>query len=126
LLPINKKLWTSTFVLFSGGVSTLMFSLCYAILDVRRWKWWAFPTLVFGTNAIVAFALSNVITTLTDRIHVPDGSGGTLTLHTWGYQCFLAIKLSPVHASLAYAVAIVMINLAVLLPLYRKRIFLRV
>jgi predicted acyltransferase len=126
LLPINKKLWTSTFVLFSGGVSLLIFSLCYAILDVRRWKWGAFPALVFGTNAIVAFALSNVITTLTDRIHVPGGSGDGLTLHAWGYRCFLTLKLSPIHASLAYAVAIVMINLAILLPLYRKRIFLRV
>jgi len=125
LLPINKKLWTSTFVLFSGGVSLLVFSLCYAVLDLRRWKWWAPPALVFGTNAIVAFALSNVITTLTDRIHVPVG-GGELTLHAWGYQFIFASWLRPVNASLAYAIAIVALNLAILLPLYRRRIFLRV
>jgi predicted acyltransferase len=126
LLPINKRLWTSTFVLFSGGISLLVFSLCYAVLDLRRWKRWAPPALVFGTNAIVAFALSNFLTTATDRIHVPAGSGAGLTLHQWGYQSVFASWLRPVDASLAYAIAIVLLNLAILLPLYRKRIFLRV
>jgi predicted acyltransferase len=126
LLPINKRLWTSTFVLFSGGVSLLVFSLCYAVLDLRRWRWWAPPALVFGTNAIVAFALSNFLTTVTDRIRVPAGNGVALTLHQWGYQSIFASWLRPVDASLAFAIAIVLLNLAILLPLYRKRIFLRV
>jgi predicted acyltransferase len=86
LLPINKKLWTSTFALFSGGVSLLVFSALYAILDIRRWRWWTAPALVFGTNAMLAFALSNVITALTDRIHVHVRDGPALTLHEWGYR----------------------------------------
>jgi predicted acyltransferase len=126
LLPINKRLWTSTFVLFSGGISLLLFTLCYAVIDVWRAKWWTAPALVFGTNAIAAFALSNVITSLTDLIHVPAAQGTALTLHQWGYQSVFAPWLSPVHASLAYAAAIVLVNLALLAPLYRRRIFLRV
>jgi predicted acyltransferase len=126
LFPINKKLWTSTFALFSGGVSLLAFSVLYSILDSKRWRWWAPPALVFGTNAILAYAISNVITTLTDRIpwDLPDGS--ELTLHEWGYRYGFATWLSPIHASLAYAITIVLLNLAILYPLYRKRIFLRV
>ena len=123
LLPMNKKIWTSTFVLFSGGVSLLAFSVLYWLLDIRRQHWWAPTALVLGTNAILAFVLSNVITTLTDRIHV--GAAG-MTLHQWGYHYGFATWLQPVHASLAYAIVIVLLNIGIVYPLYRRRIFLRV
>lgn len=126
LLPINKKLWTSTFVLFSGGVSLLLFSALYFVLDIRRWRWWAPPALVFGTNAILAFALSGVVTVLTNRIHVTAKNGSVLSLHQWIYRDGFASWLQPLHASLAYAIAIVLFNLALLYPLYRRRIFLRI
>jgi predicted acyltransferase len=84
LLPINKKLWTSTFTLFSGGMSLMVFAALYAALDIKRWRWWTPPLLVFGSNAMLAFVLSNVITTLNDRIHVPTAEG-RLTLHNAAY-----------------------------------------
>ena len=80
----------------------------------------AAPALVFGTNAIAAFTVSQLLTSLLIFIHV----GGT-GLHTWLYQRLFAGWLAPVHASLAYALAIVGVNLLVLLPLYRRRVFLR-
>lgn len=126
LLPINKKLWTSTFALFSGGVSLLIFSALYTILDIKRWRWWTPPALVLGTNAILAFALSNVITTLTYRIRVNLRDGSATTLNEWVYHCCFATWLPPVYASLAYAIAIVFLNIALVYPLYRRRIFLRV
>jgi len=125
LLPINKKLWTSTFALFSGGVSLLTFAALYSVLDLKRWRWWTPPFLVLGTNAMLAFALSNVITTLTNRVHIRlDGS--ILTIHQWSYRHVFATWLQPVHASLAYAIALVLLNIALVYPLYRRRIFLRV
>jgi predicted acyltransferase len=126
LLPINKRIWTSTFALFSSGVSLLAFSFCYAIVDLKRWRRWPSPALIFGTNAIFAFALSGVITTLSDRIHLRDESGAALSLHRWGYQYGFASWLEPVHASLAYAIAIVLFNMVIVGLLYRRRIFLRV
>lgn len=126
LMPINKRLWTSTFVLASSGVSLLVFALLYGVVDLRLSRWWTWPALVFGTNAILAFVLSSVITTLTDRIHITSSSGNSLTLHKWAYQHLFATWLEPVHASLAYAIAIVVRNLLLMWPLYRKRIFLRV
>ena len=125
-LPLNKKIWTSTFALFSGGVALLASSFFYLILDIKRWRRWATPLLIFGTNAILAFALSNVITTLTDRIHVTTRDGATITIHHWLYQEVFATWLRSVHASFAYAVAIVILNLILIYPLYRRRIFLRV
>jgi predicted acyltransferase len=126
LLPINKKLWTSTFALFSSGVSLLVFATLYAILDVKRWRWWTPPALVLGTNAMFAFALSNIITALTDRIRVSQRDGWVSTIHEWSYRHLFATWLQPVHASLAYAIAIALLNLALVYPLYRRRIFLRV
>jgi predicted acyltransferase len=125
LLPINKRIWTSTFALLSGGVALLLFAALYFLLDVKRWRWWTPPALVFGANAILAFVLSNAITVLTDRVHMPSQAGPVLTLHQLGYQNFEA-WLQPVNASLAYAIVITAINLALLYPLYRKRYFLRV
>jgi predicted acyltransferase len=126
LLPINKKIWTSTFALFSSGVSLIVFSFLYAVLDIKRWHGWAFPSLVVGTNAIFAFALSSVITTLSDRIHVHLQAGSALSLHEWTRTYVFTSWLAPIHASLAYAIAIVVLNLALVYPLYRKRIFIRI
>jgi predicted acyltransferase len=124
-MPLIKKIWTSTFALFSGGVALLIFSLLYLLLDIKRWRRWTSPALIFGTNAILAFALSTILTTLTDRIRIAAGSGASLTLHEWTYLHAFATWLSRVNASLAYAITIVAINLALIYPLYRRRIFLR-
>ena len=126
VLPLNKRIWTSTFALFSGGVSLLLFAFFYAVVDLRRSHWWTFFAMVLGSNAILAFALSSVITILGDRLRLPGTGAVSLTLHQWGYQHLFASWLAPVHASLAYAIAIVVLNVLILVPLYRKRIFLRV
>jgi predicted acyltransferase len=125
LLPINKRLWTSTFVLFTGGISILVFAFIYAIVDLRQSRWWNSPMLVFGTNAILAFLLSSLITSSLDHIHVAGG-GAAISLHKWLYRHVFATWLAPIHASLLYAIAIVLVNLVLVYPLYRKRIFLRV
>ena len=126
LLPLNKKIWTSTFAMFSSGVSMLLCAALYFIVDIKRWRGWTPPALVFGTNAVFAFALSNIVTTLTDRIHFSQLGGSDLTLHEWGYRAGFATWLQPVHASLAYALLIVLLNMTLVYPLYRNRIFLRV
>jgi predicted acyltransferase len=130
-MPLNKKLWTSTFTILSSGYALLAFAVFYCILDVKRWRswatrWWTGPALVFGTNAILAFAISSVITTSADRLHKAVPQGSPLTLHTWAYLYGFASWLSPINASLAYALVIVLLNLALLYPLYRRRIFLRI
>jgi predicted acyltransferase len=122
-LPLNKRIWTSTFAIFSMGFSLLAFAICYWIVDMRRWRGWAYPALVLGTNAIFAFALSTVITSLADVLTFRTNTT-TTTLHVLGNQIFAA-WLSPIHASLAYAIFIVLLNVALVAPLYRKKIFLK-
>ena len=125
-MPLTKKIWTPTFATFSGGAALLIYSFLYLILDIKQWRRWSTPALIFGTNAILAFTLSGILTTLTDRIHITAPDGTLTTLHQWANLHLFATWLSPINASLAYAITIVAINLALIYPLYRKRIFLRI
>jgi predicted acyltransferase len=121
-LPLNKRLWTSSFAVFSGGISLFLFSLLYIVVDLWRSRWWTMPALILGTNAILAFVLSGVITVSTDSILMNNKQ----TLHAWAYGHLFAPLLSPRNASLGYAVTMVLLNIILILPLYRKRIFLRI
>ena len=123
-MPINKRIWTSTFALLSGGFSLLALAFLYWLVDLRNLRWWTPPALIFGANAILAFVLSSVITASLDAIHVRY-RGAALSLHHALHQSLFAPWLPPRLGSLAYALAIVALNAALLYPLYRKRIFLR-
>jgi predicted acyltransferase len=123
-LPINKKLWTSTFVLWSGGVSLLTLASVHAIVEIAGWRAWNIPLRVFGTNALFAFVISSLVTASFDAIHIYEGSVA-VSIHQHVYRTAFATWLAPVNASLAYAVAIVVLNGAVLFPLYRRKIFIR-
>jgi predicted acyltransferase len=121
LLPLNKRIWTSTFALLSTGVSVAVFATVYAVIDLCGFRRGLLPAKVLGTNAILAFALSTILTSLFDRVHL-DG----LSMHEWMYQNFFASWLSPYPSSLAYAIVIVFLNVLLLYPLYQKGFFVRV
>ena len=129
-MPLIKKIWTPTFAVFSAGIALLLFSFFYFLLDVRKSRrpqtsLWTTPLQILGANAIFAFILSGSLTTLSDTLHLPTRSGH-LTLHQAGYHSIFATWLGPVHASLAYALSAVLLNIALLTPLFRRRIFLRI
>ncbi len=119
-LPLNKSIFTSTFSVLSTGVSLCVFSLLFACVDGYGLRRGITPALILGTNAILAFVVSSIITTMLDRIHV---SG--MNLHAYLYQHFFAPWLPPTLGSHTYAVAIVLLNIVLIYPLYRRRIFLR-
>jgi predicted acyltransferase len=129
LMPINQRIWTSTFALLSGGVALLTFALLYWLLDIRSAPRWTRPALgflrIFGTNAIAAFVLSSFITATLDSVHF-NIAGATISLHHAAHQYLFAPWLPPRIGSLAYALAVVALNAALLYPLYQKRIYLRV
>ena len=120
VMPIIKKLWTPSFALLSSGVALLCFVVCHWMIDVRRMRWGLTIPLVFGTNAIAAFALSGVLTSTLDVLRV-DG----MNWHAWGYRHLFLPWAAPVHASLLYAIAVVGINCGLVGSLYRRRVFLK-
>lgn len=123
--PINKNLWTSSFVLFTGGAAMLGLAACYWIADVRAWRGWTPPFLVFGTNAILAYALAAIVSEISTDFEFGAAGGRETTLHGWIYDGFFLRHASPVNASLAFAVFFVLVIFVLLMPFYRWKLFLR-
>ncbi len=124
-LPLNKKLWTSTFAMFSAGIAILLLAGFVYVIDIRKVRrGWGF-LLIFGTNAIFAYVLADFVAIALDFIRV-SSSPRPVTLHGVVYQDAFANWMQPYHASLGYAVLFVLVIAALVWPLYRRRIFLRI
>ena len=126
VFPINKKLWTSSYVLFTAGLALLTLAACYWLLDVKqlRGRWTTIPA-VFGTNCIFAYAFSEffAITLVVTKLRV---DGRLMNLKTaFNYFTFHNIP-STQWASLGYALFYTALCWAVTWLLYRRKIFLKV
>jgi predicted acyltransferase len=119
--PINKALWTSSYVLFTGGLALQFLALCYWLIDIKGYRRWAKPFEVFGMNAIALYVGAGLMASLFGEIRV-----GATTLGTWIYQNLFASWASPINASLAFAISFVMVWLLLMWILYRRKIFLRI
>ena len=119
--PINKALWTSSYVLFTGGLALQFLALCYWLIDIKGYRRWAKPFEVFGMNAIALYVGAGLMASLFGEIKV-----GATTLGTWIYQNLFASWASPINASLAFAIAFVVFWEALMWLLYRRKIFLRI
>jgi len=115
-LPINKKLWTSSFVLFMGGLDFVIFALFLWIVDALGYKRVVRPFLILGMNAIAIYMLSEMV-----AIGL-DSTG----LHGWIYRTLFASWASPFNASFLYAIAYTMSMYAIAYLMYRRGWFLRV
>jgi predicted acyltransferase len=124
IFPINKNLWTSTFVVFTSGFAMIVLAACMWIVDVKSWKKWAWPFLVFGSNAITAFFIATELAILSTRFHVHAG-GRTITWHGYVYNHFFANLATPKNASLLFAIFFVLLCFLPMWLLYRKRIFIK-
>ncbi len=126
-LPLNKKLWTSSFALFTSGISILCLAGLLYLVDLRRARrGWGF-LLIFGTNAILAYVLADVVGYVFDRLqfHV-SGVARPLSLHGLIFRDLFASWLPPEMASLGFALFYVGVIGLLVYPLYRRRIFLRI
>jgi predicted acyltransferase len=121
--PINKKLWTSSYVIFTAGLALICLAACYWIVDAKRHRGsWTKVVLVFGTNAIAAYFFAEVVAKLIESIHLAGGN----TIQEILYQRLFAPLGSPANASLLYALVYVAFCWAAMALLYRKRLFLKI
>lgn len=122
--PINKKLWTSSYVLFAAGWSLLGLSVCYWLIEIKKWtRGWTFPWVVFGSNAIAAYVFSELFPALLYDVHVGSNH------HTLGQVIYAhAFGLVPDKAfgSLLYSLCYVAVCFIPALILYRKKIFIKI
>ena len=125
--PINKALWTSSYVLLAGGLATLGLALCYWLIDVQNRRKGVLPFVAFGVNAITVFFLSGLIPRILNMIKVNGPGGSPVGLQAYLYQTFIAPPFTdPKNASLAGALTFVMIWFVILWWMYRKNVIIKV
>jgi predicted acyltransferase len=111
VFPINKNLWTSSFAVLTGGLSLVLLSLFYYIIDVRGYKQWAFFFRVIGLNSILIYISSRFI----------DWDHANNAFFKWMGQA-----AGPVYAAVAMSVGFMLVKWMLLYFLYKKKVFLRV
>lgn len=124
-MPINKALWTPTFVLFAAGISLLTFGTCFALIDGLRWKAWAGPFLALGSNPLAVFIGSSLLAKILASIRVPD-AGGAVSLAGWLQARLFVPVFGPMGGSFAFAVLCLLFWIAAAAPMYRHRLYLKV
>jgi predicted acyltransferase len=123
--PINKSLWTSSYVFFTGGLALEFLALCYWLIDIKKYQRWTRPFVVFGVNAIVLFVGTGVMARLMGLIKLPWGSG-QISLQGWIFQKLFLSWASPLNASLAYAIVFILLWLGLMWILYSRKIFIKI
>ncbi|MEG4628681.1 heparan-alpha-glucosaminide N-acetyltransferase domain-containing protein [Microcoleus sp. AR_TQ3_B6] len=118
LFPINKQLWTSSYVVFTAGWALLLLAACYETIEVRGWQWGR-PFEIMGLNAIFLFVASGIVARILLKTHI--GSGETApTTYTWIYENWFVPWAGPLNGSLAFAVTAVLFWWLILYGMYRR------
>lgn len=126
-LPVNKPLWTSSYVLYTTGWALVVLASLHWLIDVRGRRAWAEPLVVYGMNAITVFVASGLLAITLVRWRVPAGpDGATTSLYSRIYEVGFASWAGPLNGSLAFAAATVLLWFAVLRVMYARGIFIKV
>ena len=112
--PVVKRLWTPSWVLFSGGWCLLLMALFYLVIDVWKLRAWAFPLLVVGLNSIAAYALAHLI----------DAFIRSSLLTHLGRNTFLV--LGKAYEPLLLGGSTLLVLWLTLFWMYRRKLFLRI
>lgn len=126
VFPINKSLWTSSYVLFTAGVALLAIATIMWLVDVHNLKGWTKPAVIYGVNPIIAFVGSGVMARCIYSIFKVTSNGQRISLEAWLYQTFYLSWLSPINASLGFAITFVVLWYLILLALWKRNIILKV
>jgi predicted acyltransferase len=125
VFPINKALWTSSYVLYSAGLAMMVLSLIYLLADVLKFSKWGIFFIVFGTNALFTFFLTGIWTKLMLYvIKIPSG-GEKVSLYTWFYEKACVPVAGNLNGSFMFSVIQVVLLWGMALILYRKKIMIR-
>lgn len=123
--PINKALWTSSYVLWTGGFALIGLAFCYWSIEIKAWKSWSKPFEIFGVNAMAAYILHVFFLKIQAMISISRPDGGLENLKLYFTEYFFDWA-SPQNASLYYALSYIFFWLFLLTFLYRKKIFIKI
>jgi len=124
--PVNKNLWTSSYVVLTAGLALLTLAVTLYFVDLRGRDRWATPFVIFGTNSIVAYVLSGLLARILYKIRWAGVDGSSISLKSWLYGHFFQSWIPEYFASLAWASVHVVLILLLTWLLYRKKIFIKI
>ncbi len=125
VFPLNKSLWTSSYTVYTSGLALLTLAVCYYVIDIKGYKRWAKPFVIFGVNALALFVFSGIMARLLGIIRVAGPEGKEISLQQWIYQNLFLTWAEPINASLAYAVSFILFWLFLMWLLWRRRLFIK-
>ena len=114
ICPIVKRVWTSSYTLYSGGLVILMLAGFYALIDWKGWRSWAFPLVVVGMNSIAIYVMS---WTMEGFIRA------ALQTHV---GAVISLLVSPALLPVAYGIGVMLVFWIILFWMYRRKLFLRI
>jgi predicted acyltransferase len=123
--PINKKLWTSSYVLFTAGWAILLLAACYELIEVRGRRSWGKPFEMMGLNAIFIFVASVLMIKILVKTYIGTG-GKAPSTYTWIYQHLFVPWAGAMNGSLLFALLTLLFWWAVSYGMYRQRWFIKI
>ncbi len=120
VFPINKTLWTSPYVLWTGGLAILTFALCYWLIEIKQRKRWSRPFEIFGLSALTAYVLHVLFLKIQAMILIPMSAETTVNLRLFITQTLFPLSNLKI-ASLLYAISYTLFWFVVLVLIYRKK-----
>ena len=123
--PLNKPLWTSSYVIFTAGWSLVLLAACFEAIEVRQWRRLGMPFAAAGLNAISIFVASGIVARALYKTSVGSGDSA-LSTYAWLYENGFRSWAGDVNGSLAFAIATVLFWCAIAWGLYRKKWFLKI
>jgi predicted acyltransferase len=125
--PFNKALWTSSYVLATTGLALLFLACCYWLIDIKGYRRWTKPFVVFGVNALALFVFSGLFARMMSAFRVGyTAEGKGISVQRWLMDHIYLPTFQPINASLAYAISFILLWLFFMWLLYRKRIYIKV
>ncbi|MBS0012309.1 MAG: DUF5009 domain-containing protein [Bacteroidales bacterium] len=123
--PINKPLWTSSYVLYTAGLSLIILGLLYWLIDVLNLKGWTGFFKVFGMNALFIYIVASLWTKIMLLVKVGSGAD-EMSLYSWIYNKLCVPLLGNLNGSLLFALLQVFLMWILVYVLYRRKIFIKV
>lgn len=125
VFPINKQLWTSSYVLYTSGLAMVVLGTTFWLADIKRFRKFAPPFLAFGTNPIIAYFGSEIGIVIIGLIKIKT-ENGPISLYDWLFIQYQSIGLSPINASLFGALLYTGFWLLIVGIMYRRHIIVKI
>lgn len=128
VFPLNKPLWTSSYVLYTAGLATLFLAALIFIIDYKKYESWSRPFVHFGSNPLFIFVFSGLyVKTISYLIKVSvDGSEDKISLYKYLFDKVFAPLFGNINGSLAFALSHIVVFWFICFVLYKKKIFIKI